>query len=340
MLIPIQKILTMNLKTLAIILFTLFFYSCNVGTTRTWNTENINKDTKGQIKALNDNLMKCIKNNDLTGLRSLLSDGLIEKSGKDMEQFVKQVAPMLTTAGYKVFNEQYVNNSAIGLDNNIPVNISSDHGYTISYKALNKEMYVSLLLPEGLTNELLITAIYGKYGEDWKLNIIQFGSYSVMGKNAPDYYKMAKESYDKANLIDAVNYSWISTQLLRPGNTFIQYQRQPEITAFQLKVTKEANAKYQMPLALDQVPGKPEVFRIYPEMLGDGVYPMVYYRSRIKLADTAALRIENEAVKKEVNRLFKGINENKQAVLYWAFNELPDGKKQVEHFGFVDKIKD
>ncbi|NQX42565.1 hypothetical protein SAMN05421820_112196 [Pedobacter steynii] len=330
----------MNLKTLAIILFALFFYSCNVGTTRTWNTENINKDTKGQIKALNDSLMKCIKNNDLAGLRSLLSDALMEKSGNDMEQFVKQVGLMLKTTGYKVLNEQYANNSAVGLDNNIPVNISSDQGYTIHYKALNKEMYVSLLLPEGLTNELLITAIYGKYGEDWKLNIIQFGSYSVMGKKAPDYYKMAKESYGKANLIDAVNYSWIATRLLQPANAFIQYQKQSEITAFQLKVTKEANGKYQMPLVLDQIPGKPEVFRIYPEVLGDGIYPMVYYRSRIKLADTAALRVENEAVKKEVNRIFKGINEDKQAVLYWAFNELPDGQKRVEHFGFADKIKD
>ena len=42
-------------------------------------------------------------------------------------------------------------------------------------------------------------------------------------------------------------------------------------------------------------------------------------------------------VKKEVSRIFPGIDQDKKFVFYWAFNELPDGERIVEHYGYVDQ---
>ena len=53
-----------------------------------------------------------------------------------------------------------------------------------------------------------------------------------------------------------------------------------------------------------------------------------------------ALKIENDKVKKEINVMFKGIDQNKKNVLYWVFNQIPDGKKMIEHYGFIDKLSE
>jgi hypothetical protein len=82
------------------------------------------------------------------------------------------------------------------------------------------------------------------------------------------------------------------------------------------------------------------VFRNFPELANGGVFPMVYNFSDINLKDTTALKTENEKVKKEASRMFTGIDKDKKYVFYWAFNEMPDGKKLVEHYGFIDKRTD
>ena len=324
-------------RTLLIILTVLTIQSCNLSTSGTWKNDHIEKDTREQIKILNDKLFKAITSNDVTGVKALLSDKLLEKGTSDLDKIINQVSTSFKTDSYRILDEYDVHNSTAGIGNTLPSGISGDNDYILNYQALNKEMYVSLLLPNGVPNELLITAIYGKYNNGWKINILQFGQYSLFGKTAPDYFKLAKSSYDKSYLIDAVNYIGLSKQCLRPANDFFQYQKNKEINDFYEKAMQEVNSKFTFPMTLENIDTKPKVFRIFPEMINEGFFPMVYYLSDINLKDTTALKIENEKVKKEVDRLFTGIDKDKRFVFYWAFKEIPDGKKLVEHYGFIDK---
>jgi hypothetical protein len=325
------------IKKLLLIVVSIFgLQSCNVGGSRVWKNENIDKEKREQIKALNDKLFKSIINNDVVGTKALMSDKL-EKGSNDLDKLIKQVSSSFKADGYRILDEYNVKNSTTGIGNTLPSGVTGDNDYVISYQALNKEMYVSLMIPEDLDNELLITAIYGRYDNDWKINILQFGQYTLLNKTAPDYYKLAKASYDKSYLIDAVNFISLSKQCLSPANNFFRYQKDKEINEFHEMIMKEVNSKYQLPLTLDNVGTKPKVFRIYPEMLKDGVFPMIYYLSEINLMDTTALKIENKKVREEVGRLFTGIDQNKKFVFYWAFNKIPDGKTPVEHYGFIDK---
>lgn len=324
-------------KTLLIILTVLTLQSCNVGTSGTWKNDNIDKDKKEQIKVLNDKLFKAIISNDVAGVKDLMSDKLLEKSASDLDKLIDQISTSFKSDSYRILDEYNVHNSTTGIGNTLPSGISGDNDYVINYQALNKEMYVSLFIPNGHVNELLITAIYGNYDNGWKLNILQFGPYTLFNKNAPDYYKLAKESYDKSYLIDAVNYLSLSKQCLRPANDYFHYQKEKSINEFYDMVMKEVNTKFTLPLTLDNIDTKPKVFKIFPEMIKEGFYPMVHYLSNIDLKDTIALKIENQKVKKEVERLFTGIEKDKKFVLYRAFKEIPDGKKSVEQYGFIDK---
>jgi hypothetical protein len=324
-------------KILLVIMAVSFLTGCNLGTLKMWKNGNIDSKKKEQIKALNDKLFAAITSNDVTSIRNLMSDKLLEKADGNLEQLIFQISASFQSDNYKILDEYNVHNSKANMNTTLPSGLSNDNDYRLKYVALNKETYVSLLLPTGLDNDLLITVIYGNYNNQWKINILQFGQYSLFGKNATQYYKLAKENYEKSHLIDAVNYIGLSQQCLKPAELF-QYQIEKDINEFYEKVMKEINSKFTFPLTLDNINSKPKVFRIYPEMIDEGIYPMVFYLSEINLKDTVSLRIENEKVKMEVGKLFSGIDKDKKYVFYSVFNEFPNDNKIVERYGFIDKL--
>jgi len=324
------------MKKLFVIIVTIFGLQSCIGGSGVWENDHIEEVKRNQISTLNGKLFKAIVDNDVDGVKALASDKLLEAAGTDLDKLIDQVRSSFKADNYRILNEYNVKNSATGIANAVSSGISGDNDYVVSYQALNEEMYVSLIVPNSLDHEILITAIYGKYENEWKINILQFGQYTMFNKTAPDYYKLAKASYDKSYLVDAVNFASLAMQLLKPASKFFQFQKEKEITEFHEMVMKEVNSKYQFPLTLDNVDTKPKVFRIFPEMGVDGFFPMVYYLSGINLSDTTALKIENKKVREEVGRLFTGIDQDKKFVFYWAFNTMPDGKTPVEHYGFID----
>jgi hypothetical protein len=71
----------------------------------------------------------------------------------------------------------------------------------------------------------------------------------------------------------------------------------------------------------------------------EGVFPMVYYKSTIKLQDTAALRKENENIKKVIGKAIPGIDQDKKYVFYDAHNEWPRFDRSVDRYDMPDKLK-
>ncbi len=291
-----------------------------------------------ELRLLNDKLFNGLKHNDTSVVKGMMSDKLLEKNGKDMDQMVSHISSILETDSYRILEESNVKNSTEGLNNTIPAKLPDGSEYVISYQALNKEMYASLLLTNGPENELMILAIYGKYGDQWKLNILQLGQYSIHRKTAPYYYELAKKSYEKSYLVDAVNYISLAIQCLKPGNEYWTYKKDKEINSFYEKIKKEANSKYQFPLTLSEIRSKPKIFQIYPQVVNEGVFPAVCYLSSINLKDTVSLKNENEKIKIEVGKLFKGIDKDKKFVFYFAVNEIPEGNNSGIRYGFIDKL--
>jgi len=210
-------------RTLLFILTFIAFQSCNVGTSGIWKNDNIEKEKKAQVKVLNDKLFNSIASNDATNLKAIMSDSLLQQGG-DMNNFVNQVHAVFKADSYRILDEYYVQNSTTGITNTIP-GISGDNSYVINYLALNKEMFVSLLLPNGQDNEALILAIYGKYGNEWKLNILKIGQYTLFKKTATDYYKLAKSCYDRKYLIDAYTNINLSERLLDLQTKYLRFKK-------------------------------------------------------------------------------------------------------------------
>lgn len=322
-------------------LIILLLAGCKLNSNKTFKNDNIPSDIKIKIVQLDNHIIKAIKTNNLENLKHVFSDKLIEKVGQEKIDSIFNITnQILFDKDFKYKDQIYIENTTKNVSNTIFSGLTDDYDYIIHYQALNKKMFISMLLPKDTEDELLITLIYGLYGDEWKLNIFQFGQYSIFNKTAIDYLKNAQVDFENGYLIDAANNLFVGQQCLKPADQFLQYQKEKDFIDLQQKVMTKLNSTYTFPLTLDKVSTKPQIFNIHPQRIDLGNFPMIRYYSKLSLKDTINLKKENLEIQKVIGEVFKGIDKNKKFVFYWAFDELPDGTiKERKHYGFVQEIE-
>jgi hypothetical protein len=184
----------------------------------------------------------------------------------------------------------------------------------------------------------MISAIYCKYDYGWKLNELDVGRYTINGKTAPELFEQAKDYYVRGYLMNALHIAESALNSDRPSNVW-SYDHIYEIRDLYEQLLKSANQHYKFPIAVMEVATHPRIIRVFNQTTSDGDFPMIYYLSSIKLKDTTAIKHENEAIKKVIDKTLPGIDKDKKYVLYSAFNEAPTGIKTVEHFDMTAKLK-
>jgi hypothetical protein len=327
------------MKKIILILISLpiLITSCNVG--GMWKDDNIDPKVKEQIHKLNYEIIDGFVNNNPEKVFNICSDKLLEQGKNDLSMLIQQTRQSFSREDYKILNEFYQKNTSTDAQTNVMTGISGDHDYIIGFKALNKEMYVSVGYFDNDLNQTSLTLIYGKYGNDWKLNIMQVGTLRIMDKDAIDWYQVAQQNYDKGYLIDAVNDLLLANQLLKPANQFWQYQKEKEIQEFGQKVMADINSKFTFPMTVDYVKTKPQIFNIYPQGMNEGYFPMIRYTTSLDLNDTIRLKKECDEIHSKIGDLYYGIDKNKKMIFYRAFKSIPTGNVPVENYGFVQEIK-
>jgi hypothetical protein len=313
--------------------------SCKLGTTGTTTNENIPNSIKEEINELDAKVLKAITTKDIESLKEIMSDKLLAKSGNEINKLIEQISEVIKTTEYQIVDQFYIQNSTSGLGNTVMSGVSGIEDYIIQYQALNDEMFLSLILPKKGKDEFLITNIYGKYPDGWRLNILQFGQYTVNGKTAPQLYQQAQEEYDKGFLIDAANSIFLSSRVANPANKFWEYQKDSEMRGFYNKVVNEVKERHEFPMVLLEITSKPKIINIYPFGTSEGYFPMVEYLTKIDLTDTVRTKVENNTMHELIEDKFKGLTMNKKYVLYKAYSRMPDGKTEVPTYGFVKENK-
>jgi len=308
---------------------------CNTGTSGVYQNENIQSDVKNEIKTLDQEILKAITTNNITLMESLMSEKLLEKVGSDIGSFVKQGNDIIKSNEYDILDQYYVINSTTNIGNVVVSGVENLDDYIIHYQALNEKMFISLIIPKGEQDKILITNIYGKYSNGWKLNVIQIGQYTIYGNTATELYKKAKSEYSKGYLIDAGNSMFLSSKVSNPAQKIWEYQKEDEMKALYNIIRSELKIIYEFPLSLTYINSKPQIINIYPEGMRDGIFPMVEYLTKIDLRDTLKTKLENDKIHSIIGTLFKGIDKEKKFIFYKAYNEIPKGGDPVPTYGFV-----
>lgn len=326
---------------LLIILASLGFQGCKLGATRSWGEANIKQSLIMEIETLDKKVIESVSTNNVELLKSIMADDLLEKSEGNIDQLIEQVSSLFKSKDYIVLNRFQTENSTVGVGNTVMSGVDGINDYVIHYQAMNEEMFISLLIPKSGSklDKFIITNIYGKYPEGWRLNILQFGQYKVNGRTAPELYSEAKKDYDEGYLISAANNLFLSSRVANPANKFWKYQKENEIKEFYEKVKIEINSKYKFPITLEEIDSKPQVLTVYPKATKEGCFPMIEYLTNLELGDTIKTKAEYEKIHSVITKLFYGIEKDKDYIFYKAFSEIPNGKTPVPTYGFVKELR-
>jgi hypothetical protein len=303
--------------------------------------DEINVDTKKQVAELNNKLFKSIMASDTNAVRALLSPELIKKAGGKIDKLIKSTSVTFNAKEFEVKDEYYTKHPVKDAPDTLFSKKGNDNDYLVTYKAMNEEMYTSVLVSKGLFVNCLVLAVYGKYNNEWKVNVLQIGEYSINGKTAQDYYKEATKLNERGELVDASNMMVLTSQLANPAGDFFKYRNEDALRAFYDKLMASANEIYKFPVTIKDVKTAPQIFSVSPQLLTDegqtGVFPLIRYVSKIDLVNTTALKAENDSIQKAIGALFLGIEKNNRYIFYQAVNATAGGQTSTKHYGFIQK---
>jgi len=294
------------------------------------------------MAALNKKLFKGIMSKNVKLVKSLMLQTLVDTAGRKIDTIVNNMANAFHATDYRVLDEFYTKNSSLLKSTKLTSNKGDVNFYELEYRAITPETYLTVLVSKNLPINCCVLVIYGKYGDNWKINTLEIGEYDVLEKTAPEYYELATEKLRKGDTIDAANMITIASEIARPAGKYMRYNNDDDMQTFYTSIIAEGNSTYHFPVTVKQIKTQPQIYAVSPQLIEDkgqkGIYPIIKYRSAINLKDTIALKAENIALQKVIGTLFKGITDDKKFILYNAFNQVPDGKTMVNRYAFFQKL--
>ncbi len=293
---------------------------------------------KRQIDILNNKILDGLVENKPEKVLAVCSVRLLEKKG-EINFLTQALKGTLKKEHFTILNEFYQKNAGKKHVGIVHSGNNGDHDYQIRYESLNAEMYVVVGYFKDSLDRKCFSFIYGKNGNEWKLNSMQSGILKIMNKDAIDWYRIAKSEYEKGYFIDALCHMGISSQLLKPASHQWQYQKEKEIESFNQKVTKQTYTKYTFPMRVDSVETKPVIFRVYSQVIPQGYFPLILYTTSVDFKDIPRLSKECKEIHENIGKLFKGIDTNNRIILYRPMKSIPTGIDTTRQYGFLMKTK-
>ena len=329
-------------KFLPVLVFTFFVsVSCTPAFTKNevWQNDKIDPKVKAEMTGFEKQVYGYMCDNNYQPLSQLFSDTLLSLIGPDFSQkFMPQIQRLIKGKQYKVFDEFYIRNVK-PVDT---VNITAGKGenaYTIKFMSAAPETYVAMLIAGDSVNEVMITLICNNIKGKWKLSHLMGEDYSLNTRNTIEQFNYAKTLEKNNDLIDAVNTMGLATHCNAPGGNIFRYDNAAAMNKYSDSLANITKAKYPFPYTVDEMLSKPTIFNVHFETFDHHLDPMVMYLSSIKVADTVALKKENDEMQQKIGAIFYGMDKSNRAILYRAYNDQPDGRNNPAYYGYIQKIR-
>lgn len=330
---------TLYPNTIKLILFTLLatsLQSC-IKQPGAWRNDQIPGGKRDDFHKLNEQLLRNLNSNNSDGIGNMESQEMLDD--KSNLRLIELVGNAVKATDYDIFDEYYIVNKHRNTDTvgNPSAGLNS---YKMIYNGITHEMYIALFLPKDkkLPNQEMITAMYAKYNYGWKLASLNVNTYKINGKTAPELYQFGKTKYDKQHFADARLTLELSLQCNAP-NDYWQYQHDADAGKLFQEAAEATAKQYHFPVIIDGVAKEPQVFRISNQKSEHGWFPVIYYTTKVNIADTNAVKSENLQVRKVIDKLLPGITDDKAYIFYSACSKLPLSSARVEHFDMTDKLR-
>lgn len=286
------------------------------------------------IKAKNDSLFEALSDSNTKILEKLGSEKFNKFLVAKLNGVIWPFRKGYLTTDHEVYEEFH--NKHTTVPDNSTIN-SAANGYTLTFQNEAKETYVSLLKSTYMgIDDYLVTVIYCKNGNDWKIEEATVGLLTAFGKTAPEYYKMAQESHEKGFEWDAFQQLNIARQLLEPAQKMIKYPNEEKIQSEYERMLNKIEANYSMPFTLNSIASHPSIEQITVVKNTEGIFPIISYTTQVKLNDSISLNNELKDIKTEVKKKYNWINFNQKYIYYRAYNVSRNGLIE-DSYTFTEK---
>jgi hypothetical protein len=301
-----------------------------------WKNEKISSGKRSDFHQLNTEVLKYLKADDPKGLKMFLSKDMLSEN---IDREVEHIGNRLTDNEYDLMDEYYLVHKYRDTDT-VATSNGDINRYRVLYPYVTNEMYVAFLVPKKPVNKYMVTLVYGKFNYGWKIVKLDLGLYTINGKTAPQLFALAKDQFDKKEIVAALDNLSLAQLCWKPSS-LIQYPDAIDAGKFYQKVNLAVEIKYHYPIVLRDVATGPMVLGVYNKYADDvdGSYPLIYYMTHFPLKSAAEVRKENLEVRKAVSKMMPGIEENNKYIYYSAFNVQPRGYNTVDHLDMVDTVK-
>lgn len=329
----------MNFRTLrnlfGFLLLAFILQSCSNPKPGVWKNDQIDAGKRSDFHSLTEQAFVELKANNPKHMSAYISKDMIDNTIGTIRT-VEHISNSLKMSDYKLLAEYYIVNK--WKDKDTVKNVAGINSYDLYYPGTTREMYMAFFVPKTGDDQSLISLVYNKFDYGWKISIMDVSPYAYNNKTAPELFNLAKEKYRKHYLADAVNDAPLANSCLKPVD-FWQYPIDDSLRTFYAMVANEANDKFLFPSAIRQVPTEPRIFSIFNKTIPQGTYPMIYYLTTINLKNTAAVKKENDQIRKVIGKVIPGIDQDKKYVLYSAFNKMPTSREEPDSYEVTDKLK-
>ena len=319
-----------NLRYSLIFAF-IFLVGCESAPVKTgiWKDKEIPAEKAEKLRQLNTDLSKAIKTDRSDAELLLSKQYLTEKNLKVQFDYINKLR---SGDEYYLLKDYYIVNQGTN-----EADFKVVDNPEVKYTPLAKEMYIACFIPKNNPDKTMLTIVYGKYDIGWKANHIALGYYTQMGQTSTQLFEAAKADYAKGYLVNAIN-NIILAQNCMSGSAYLKAANGEDIKSFAKSIVDEANAKFNYPMMISGVNTQPAIFSISSNVKGGELTQYVYYLTKLKITDSAAVRQENDQVKKHLSEVFPGIDEGKKTMYYSAMNQKPIVGERVDHLDFEEKI--
>lgn len=313
--------------------------SCQNQSVKITQDAKISTSVQASIEALNQQLISGFAAQDPNEVLPLCSPEMAAKGANSFLAVMQQVGKRFDVHKFHILNQFHLQGIKEGIT--AKVSTTGNHGYTFSFLAANTELFVTVGYFDGPVQDPALIVVYGKYGNSWKLNILQVGFIHIKGKDAYDWYQQAQTDLNQGYLADAANDMALCNLVNQPANQLWHYDSEQNFVDFDKKLTAALNKQYTFPLTFKDVPTHPQVFRIFPQVTNEGYFPMVVYKTSINIKDTTALSKECDQMNQQLGSVLKGLDLGKKYLFYRACSKIPaNNMERVPEHGFVRKGKE
>jgi transcriptional regulator of met regulon len=324
---------TTLLSTLCLVLL---FQCCQPPKPGIYKNKSIPSGISSALHSINADLLAALKANNADGLELLSSQDFIDDRVQRMH-IAEQISIRMRTGNYSLLYEYYIYNK-------VPTGMVEIHerdlginNFDLKFNRGAKQMYVAFFTAKTAVQKWLITAYYYKYDYGWKIGSLELNPYAENGKTAPELKQYATVLLKKGYRLDASNTASLAVNCLRPCANW-KYVDEEAIHSYNGQLLDTLTHYYLTPIIVPDVPTHPRIWRVTLERTPEGTFPNLNYVSTINLLDTVALKKENNAVCKNIGKVFKGIDKEKKYIYYTIYNKTKKGIPVQDHYDLRQKL--